>query len=317
MLKNLKEKSAWIKSFCVFLFVFLLLAKVCVIFSTYSYAFALMDWQEVLYYLFSIVESDLLILGLILLLVFWISRLKNWFAKWILYILIAVISALYLADVLVILFFQQRLILTSWASYLTAWSWVLMFYALVFLLCIGFLYLLIQVFLWITRIKIGDTAVIILLVFSFLMYWFPFPQFHFSWVELPEGNVLQSIITDSYTFSIWWDNEDFKDILKEKLDIPEVEMQFLLKKKQWWFALAHDDPERIFESFDNSSLTKLTDEYGNDYVFEVLAEATKNEPELAFKYIDNYKNWKDKKWKPIVKDLLRVAIQANPELAFK
>ena len=317
MLKNLKEKSAWIKSFCVFLFVFLLLAKVCVIFSTYSYAFALMDWQEVLYYLFSIVQSDLLILGLILLLVFWISRLKNWFAKWILYILIAVISALYLADVLVILFFQQRLILTSWASYLTAWSWVLMFYALVFLLCIGFLYLLIQVFLWITRIKIGDTAVIILLVFSFLMYWFPFPQFHFSWVELPEGNVLQSIITDSYTFSIWWDNEDFKDILKEKLDIPEVEMQFLLKKKQWWFALAHDDPERIFESFDNSSLTKLTDEYGNDYVFEVLAEATKNEPELAFKYIDNYKNWKDKKWKPIVKDLLRVAIQANPELAFR
>ena len=289
MLKNLKEKSAWIKSFCVFLFVFLLLAKVCVIFSTYSYAFALMDWQEVLYYLFSIVQSDLLILGLILLLVFWISRLKNWFAKWILYILIAVISALYLADVLVILFFQQRLILTSWASYLTAWSWVLMFYALVFLLCIGFLYLLIQVFLWITRIKIGDTAVIILLVFSFLMYWFPFPQFHFSWVELPEGNVLQSIITDSYTFSIWWENEDFKDILKEKLDIPEVEMQFLLKKKQWWFALAHDD----------------------------LAEATKNEPELAFKYIDNYKNWKDKKWKTIVKDLLRVAIQANPELAFK
>ena len=73
-------------------------------------------------------------------------------------------------------------------------------------------------------------------------------------------------------------------------------MQFLLKKKQWWFALAHDDPERIFESFDNSSLTKLTDEYGNDYVFEVLAEATKNEPELAFKYIDNYKNWKDKKF---------------------
>jgi hypothetical protein len=79
------------------------------------------------------------------------------------------------------------------------------------------------------------------------------------------------------------------------LDLPDVEMQFLLKKKQWWFALAHDDPERIFESFDNSSLTKLTDEYGNDYVFEVLAEATKNEPELAFKYIDNYKNWKDKK----------------------
>jgi hypothetical protein len=38
-------------------------------------------------------------------------------------------------------------------------------------------------------------------------------------------------------------------------------MQFLLKKKEWWYALAHDDPERIFDSFDNSSLTKLTDEY--------------------------------------------------------
>ena len=158
---------------------------------------------------------------------------------------------------------------------------------------------------------------IVLLVFSFLIYGFPFPTFHFSWVELPEWNILASIITDSYTFYISWEKDEWKDTLSEVLDVPEVEMQFLLKKKQWWFALAHDDPERIFDSFNNSSLTKLTDEYWNDYVFDVLAEATRNEPELAFKYIDEYKDWKDKKWKPIVKDLLRVAIQTNPELAFR
>ena len=156
-----------------------------------------------------------------------------------------------------------------------------------------------------------------MLVFSFLIYGFPFPTFHFSWVELPEWNILASIITDSYTFYISWEKDEWKDTLSEVLDVPDVEMQFLLKKKQWWFALAHDDPERIFDSFNNSSLTKLTDEYWNDYVFDVLAEATRNEPELAFKYIDEYKDWKDKKWKPIVKDLLRVAIQANPELAFR
>ena len=154
-------------------------------------------------------------------------------------------------------------------------------------------------------------------MFYFLIYGFPFPVFHFSWVELPEWNILASIITDSYTFYISWEKDEVKNNLSEVLDVPEVEMQFLLKKKQWWFALAHDDPERIFDSFNNSSLTKLTDEYWNDYVFDVLAEATRNEPELAFKYIDEYKDWKDKKWKTIVKDLLRVAIQTNPELAFR
>ena len=94
-------------------------------------------------------------------------------------------------------------------------------------------------------------------------------------------------------------------------------MEFLLKKREWWLALAHDDPERIFDSFKTSSLTRLTDEYGNDYVFETLAEATRNDPELAFKYLDNYKDWKGTNGKPIVKDLLRVAIQTNPELAFR
>ena len=317
MLKYIKEKTVSVKSFCIFLFLFLLIAKICVIISSYSYAFWLMDWKEISYYVFSVIQSDLLILWLILILVFWITHIKNWFGKSLLFLLICVISALYLADILVILFFQQRLVLTSWASYLTAWSWIFLFYVLVFILCIAFLVLSVQVFLWLTRVKVSDTALIVMLVFSFLIYGFPFPTFHFSWVELPEWNILASIITDSYTFYISWEKDEWKDTLSEVLDVPDVEMQFLLKKKQWWFALAHDDPERIFDSFNNSSLTKLTDEYWNDYVFDVLAEATRNEPELAFKYIDEYKDWKDKKWKPIVKDLLRVAIQANPELAFR
>ena len=317
MLKYIKEKTVSTKSFCIFIFLFLLIAKICVIILSYSYAFWLMDWKEITYYVFSVIQSDLLILWLILILVFWITHIKNWFGKSLLFLIIGVISALYLADILVILFFQQRLILTSWASYLTAWSWVFLFYVLVFLLCIAFLVLSVQVFLWLTRIRVSNTAVVVLLVFSFLIYGFPFPVFHFSWVELPEWNILASIITDSYTFYISWEKDEVKNNLSEVLDVPEVEMQFLLKKKQWWFALAHDDPERIFDSFNNSSLTKLTDEYWNDYVFDVLAEATRNEPELAFKYIDEYKDWKDKKWKTIVKDLLRVAIQTNPELAFR
>ena len=299
------------------MFLFLFLAKIYVITSSYSYAFSLMDWKEIGYYFFSIFQSDMLILGLILICVFWIIRIKNWFVKLLLFVVIGIIFALYLADILVILFFQQRLILTSWASFLSAWSGVLLFYVLVFLLCIAFLVLLVYVFLWLSKIKIGDTALIILIVFSILMYGFPFPAFHFSWVELPEWNILSSILTDSYTIYVSWEKDEVENIPSEKLDVPDIEMQFLLKKREWWFALAHDDPERIFDSFKTSSLTRLTDEYWNDYVLEILSEAAKNEPELAFKYIDNYKDWKDKDWKPIVKDLLRVAIQTKPELAFK
>lgn len=317
MLKYLKERTTTIKSFTVFVFLFLLLAKLYLIVTTYSYAFSLMTWQEVGYYIFSIVQSDLLILGLMLILVFWITHIKNWFVKRLLCAFIWVLIVIYLADLLVIFFFQQRLVLTSWASFLTAWSWVLLFYVLVFILCIAFLIILVHLFLKSTKIKVGDAWVITLLVFSFLIYWFPFPEFHFSWVELPEWNVLSSIITDSYTFYISSEEEGEDEIQPEKLDVPDVEIQFLLKKKEWWYALAHDDPERIFETFRTSSLTRLTDEYGQDYVFEILSEATKTQPELAFEYIDNYKDWKDEKWKTIVKDLLRVAIQAKPELAFK
>lgn len=317
MLKYLKGKSSTIKSFCIFTFLFLLLAKIYVVSTTYSYAFTLMDWKEICYYMFSLIQSDLLIFGLVLILVFGTTRIKNWFGKIVLLLFIWLLFALYLADILVILFFQQRLVLTSWASYFTAWSGTLLFYILVFILCVAFLYLLVQIFLWITKIKTGDTAIIILLVFSFLIYGFPFPQFHFSWVELPEWNILSSIITDSYTIYVSWDKDKEKDIPTEKLDVPEIEMEFLLKKREWWLALAHDDPERIFDSFKTSSLTRLTDEYGNDYVFDTLAEATRNNPELAFKYLDNYKDWKGTNWKPIVKDLLRVAIQTNPELAFR
>lgn len=317
MLKYLKGKSSTIKSFCIFTFLFLLLAKIYVVSTTYSYAFTLMDWEEICYYMFSLIQSDLLIFGLVLILVFGTTRIKNRFGKIVLLLFIWLLFALYLADILVILFFQQRLVLTSWASYFTAWSGTLLFYILVFILCVAFLYLLVQIFLWITKIKTGDTAIIILLVFSFLIYGFPFPQFHFSWVELPEWNILSSIITDSYTIYVSWDKDKEKDIPTEKLDVPEIEMEFLLKKRERWLALAHDDPERIFDSFKTSSLTKLTDEYGNDYVFDTLAEATRNNPELAFKYLDNYKDWKGTNWKPIVKDLLRVAIQTNPELAFR
>jgi hypothetical protein len=52
-------------------------------------------------------------------------------------------------------------------------------------------------------------------------------------------------------------------------------------------------------------------------VFEILAEAAKNKPELAFIYLDNYKDRKDENDKPIVKDLLKIAIQTKPELAFE
>jgi hypothetical protein len=61
MLKYLKGNFVTIKSFCVFTFLFLFLAKIAVVISTYSYAFSLMDWKEILYYIFSLTQEDLLI----------------------------------------------------------------------------------------------------------------------------------------------------------------------------------------------------------------------------------------------------------------
>ncbi|MBQ9554192.1 hypothetical protein IJU97_04515 [bacterium] len=91
----------------------MLLAKLILVGSTYSFAFSQLSFYQTLYYFFSLFQEDLLIFGLSLVFVFIISKIKSWWIKWIFFVLIAALFALYLADMLVILFFQQRLLISS------------------------------------------------------------------------------------------------------------------------------------------------------------------------------------------------------------
>ena len=315
MLKLIKKKHISINSFVIFGFFFLLLAKLCLIYSNYTYVLSEMSIGQIIYYFFSVFQDDLLILWCSTLLALFISKLQRRWIKWILFFILTLIFWLYLADLLALVFFQQRFLLSS-GNFISAWTNILLYYVLVFFLCIGFLTLFTYFFLKLTNINISFKTTVIILIASFFTYALPLPKLNFLWVELPNTNILSLIISQTYTITLSW-NKVENNISTEKIDVPDEEMQFLLKKKERWYGLAHDDPERIFESFQTSSLTRLTDEYWNNYVFEILAEATKNKPELAFIYLDNYKDWKDQDWKSIVKDLLRIAIQYKPELAFE
>lgn len=148
------------------------------------------------------------------------------------------------------------------------------------------------------KLKINEKWFFTLCVGSFLWYGIPFPQFYFLGVELPEKNILDKVARTSYELSL--NNQGLKKeppvVLKE-LPLSEQEIQVLKKRKQFWMDLAREHPERIFQTFQHSSLKKATDEYGNDYVFETLAEATKANPDLAFTSLDQYKDWENREGK--------------------
>ena len=135
---------------------------------------------------------------------------------------------------------------------------------------------------------------------------------------MPEKNILDKVARTSYELSLnsQESHEDVPLTLKE-LPLTEQELQLLKKRKEFWMELAREHPEKIFQTFQHSSLKKATDEYGQDYVFEILAEATKVNPELAFTSLDQYKSWKTSQGKGIVKAILEIAIEKNPELAFR
>ncbi len=320
MLNFLNKRTITLKSFVIFWFLFLLLAKLILIWNSYSYAFSEMSKGETWFYFFKLIQEDLLILSLVSVFVLIIWYTKNRLIKSFFLILTIVTFWIYLADILTILFFQQRFMLTSGGSFITAGTNILLFYVLVFFLCCWFLVLFVRLFLRITWINIKNKWLIAVLITSFFIYTLPLPKFVFLWIDLPKDNILSLLVNQTLTISLTWKSEDTteeKVKSNEIIDVPKEELDFLIKKKERWYGLAYDDPERIFESFKTSSLTRLTDEYWNSYVFEILAEAAKNKPELAFIYLDNYKDRKDENDKPIVKDLLKIAIQTKPELAFE
>lgn len=59
-----------------------------------------------------------------------------------------------------------------------------------------------------------------------------------------------------------------------------------------WLRLARLYPESIFEDFPQEHLINARNSKGGLYYEEVLFEALKKNPELAFLYLDRYKDWK-------------------------
>ena len=135
---------------------------------------------------------------------------------------------------------------------------------------------------------------------------------------MPEKNILDKVARTSYELSLnSQESQVNTPVVLKELPLTEQELQLLKKRKEFWIELAREHPEKIFQTFQHSSLKKATDEYGQDYVFEILAEATKVNPELAFTSLDQYKSWQNPQGKGIVKPILKIAIEQDPELAFR
>jgi len=168
-----------------------------------------------------------------------------------------------------------------------------------------------------TDIKLKQSHLVGLILISFVIYAFPFPKFQFLWVTLPDSNVLSYLSKWRYEISLSSEKAGSKQEKSyKKLNVSEEELKFLIKRKELWFAWAKEDPERVFSSLKTSWLETLTDEYGNNYWYEVLYEAISNKPELAFRYINSYKDWKDETGNTMVTPLLQLAIEKEPKLAF-
>lgn len=223
-----------------------------------------------------------------------------------------------LADLLTIYFFQQRLALTGGGSFLSAGSSLIWLYLTIFLSIFGFrggMSFLIDRFI---PYKLNKKAFQWIIIGAFLRYGLPFPQVQVLGIDLPERNVLDYTLRSNHEISLSEKRED--KVLSgnmKKLELPEAELERLAKKKQYWLSIAKENPDLVFQTFDYSPLKKLTDEYGNSYVFEVFATAVKEKPDLAFTQLSTYQDWRDEHGKSIIKPLLKVAIEKSPELAFR
>lgn len=286
--------------------------------SMYSYAFLQVGVFSTFYYFFTLLQSDFLLLGICLALVRLIIRQKHLVLKRILFCGILVIYGIMLADILVIYFFQQRLALFGGGSFLSAGTSLIGLYLTIFIVLFGIWIVISFLVERLIPYKLNKKWFQILIIGTFLRYGLPFPQIEILGVDLPEKNILDYTLRQAYEVSLDGQKEKTASLTKKKkLNLPEAELQRLAKKKKYWLSIAKETPDLVFQTFDYSPLKKLTDEYGDSYVFEVLATAVNEKPELAFTQLATYQDWKDTQGKTILKALLKVAIKKNPELAFR
>ena len=317
MPKKIKKSDIFLKKIVFIAFILLIVIKVLLITVAYSYVLQKMGVLHMLYYFFTLMQSDFLILGIALALIRAVDKQKYLILKILFLLGVIWIYALYRGDLLVILSFQQRLSFTTGLNFLSAGPNVVFLYSMIFLM--SFLLVVFLAFLLAKsiKIKINENLFLRVMIASFLRYGIPFPQISFLGVELPEKNILDKVARNAYELSLQDQKEKSDLSTKKKLDLPEIKLENLEKRKSFWLEIAKKQPEEIFQTFGYSSLKKAKDQYGDSYVFEVLSAAVAAAPELAFSYIDVYKDRKDEQGDTVVKPLLKIAIQQKPELAFR
>lgn len=135
MVKQITKQIGILAPFVVIAFALLLLIKLLLVRIIYSYAFLQMNGFQSFYYFFTLTQSDFLILGMGLLLVWVISKQRYLALKWCFGLGILSLFALYVGDLLVMYFFQQRLSFVTGETFYSAGTNIVMFYLTVFVLC--------------------------------------------------------------------------------------------------------------------------------------------------------------------------------------
>ena len=186
MPKKIKKSDIFLKKIVFIAFILLIVIKVLLITVTYSYVLQKMGVLHMLYYFFTLMQSDFLILGIALALIRAVDKQKYLILKILFLLWVIWIYALYRGDLLVILSFQQRLSFTTGLNFLSAGPNVVFLYSMIFLM--SFLLVVFLAFLLAKsiKIKINENLFLRVMIASFLRYGIPFPQISFLGVELPE-----------------------------------------------------------------------------------------------------------------------------------
>lgn len=259
-------------------------------------------------------QGDVFLLGMLLALAYWAQTLEHKSWKIWLQILVVLSFLLVFSDIITIIVYQQRFsfsLVSGMIANADAVIWQYLLYAVIWIgIFIGILFLIGRF----VKFSLTKHAILLLIGMSIIVKLLPMPILQVSWGDLPTETVFAQWIKDYYELNL--DEQKNKG---EKSDFSLLSLDQkagLEAQKLSWLRFAKLNAENLFAEFPQKALVDARDQEGNDYVKEVLQTALIEQPELAFRYLDNYKDRKDQSGKGIVKDLLEFAISQKPQLAY-
>lgn len=272
MLKNLFGKYTLNSYF--FVIVFLIVLKIYSLFFSFGNLYQLSFWDL----FFSLMWQDYLFFSLMLVfLVFMYSGKK--FLHFISLFLFHLFALIFLVDVMVLIFFQQRFFLLEMFN-LSVWSSLSLWIYYVFILIFSYLILLIVSYI------LGNCCLRLFHIKkSFIKYWFYWLIiFWLTWWLLSWNNYIQeskNIIVNNFSDI----NVLYKQITNTEISKEAKRNQII---KDFMFKMANIYPQKIISNID--SYRVLQDQNGNFYIKDLLSVVAKNNPELI---ISNYTSIQD------------------------